>query len=204
MLTAEQIKQANKECKPIQIKKGGKSSKYNKVAEKVKAFRKILPDGNITTQIIEINDDRAVFRAEVRTVEGWLLGTGTACIEKMDKPNDFIECAETKAVGRALAFCGLGLIDDIASAEDITDESANDLIDLIKADALIERCKNDGVDIAELCKLCKVKSIEDLNNRKYAQILYHWDKIALKSKGTKKEAVITQSINGLPFEEVVQ
>lgn len=75
-----------------------------------------------------------------------------------------IECAETSAVGRALAFAGIGVVDDLASADEMVRagvkpdvspaprtprEAINILKGVAQADhlaILVEWCKREGID----------------------------------------------------------
>lgn len=75
-------------------------------------FRDRYPQGHVETELVDISADRAVFRAVVRNVdqEGNLLGVATGFgSETAGDFGDFIEKAETKAVGRALAVLGYGI-----------------------------------------------------------------------------------------------
>lgn len=83
-----------------------KGKAYLPVAERIVWFRNDYPEGTIETTIIEISDQRAVFHARVLTGNG-----GQAEATGTETPGDFgdyIEKAETKAVGRALGYLGYG------------------------------------------------------------------------------------------------
>lgn len=57
------------------------------------------------------------------------------------------------------------------------EELAKQIIDTVKVNALIERCKNDGVDTKTIERLYKVKDLAELTEYKYAHINQVWDKI---------------------------
>lgn len=92
---------------------------YLPVAARVKWFRTIHPNGSIETQEIVVELDRpfpkgnskvygyARIHATVRDVEGRILGQGTKT-ENAANFFDFVEKAETGAIGRALAAAGFG------------------------------------------------------------------------------------------------
>lgn len=86
---------------------GGKE--YLPVAGRLVWFREEHPDWGIRTKPVEINIEKAyaIFNAEVIDAEGHLIGSGTK-VETAKGFPDFIEKAETGAIGRALAVCGYG------------------------------------------------------------------------------------------------
>lgn len=110
MLTLKQLIETNKQIKKTDIK--GKM--YADVAEKVKAFRRIIPGGKIETEVVRADASVAVMRATVTDEEGRILATGTAyeCRDakgSMVNKTSYLENCETSAVGRALSSLGLGL-----------------------------------------------------------------------------------------------
>ena len=64
------------------------------------------PDAIINTELVERDKETAVFKAHVRLPEGGeSTGWGTVSVNDFD---EYIEAAETKALGRALAALGYG------------------------------------------------------------------------------------------------
>ncbi len=86
---------------------GGRS--YLPVSARIVWFRQEHPDWGIHTEPIEINHEKqyAVFRAIIYNAEGKLMAMGTKK-EDVKGFGDYMEKAETGAVGRALALCGYG------------------------------------------------------------------------------------------------
>lgn len=85
-----------------------KGKAYLPVAARIVWFRNDYPEGTIETIIREIDHERgfAMFTAEVCTGQG---GRATATGSETVKDfGDYIEKAETKAVGRALGYLGYG------------------------------------------------------------------------------------------------
>src|SRR5919205_1251457 len=69
-------------------------------------FRTEHPDGEIETEMVSHDGTTAVFRARVRIPNG---GSATGWgSESADDFRDYLEKAETKALGRALAALGFG------------------------------------------------------------------------------------------------
>jgi hypothetical protein len=88
-------------------------------------FRDKYPHGRITAEHVTLTDQLAIFRAEVTAVEdGEILGSATGYgSETKGDFKDFIEKAETKAIGRALAALGFGtqFAPDLAEGDRIVD-----------------------------------------------------------------------------------
>lgn len=84
------------------------SSDYLEVKWRIVWFREIHGDtrGSITTELVSNSDNGAVFKASV-FVDGVLVATGYGS-ETYDDFRDYLEKAETKAIGRALALAGYG------------------------------------------------------------------------------------------------
>jgi hypothetical protein len=82
---------------------------YLPVSARLVWFREEHPDWGIETEPIEINHEKqyAVFRARIYNAEGKLMAMGTKK-EDVKGFGDYLEKAETGAVGRALALCGFG------------------------------------------------------------------------------------------------
>jgi len=79
---------------------------YLEVKWRLLWFRTDHPDGEIETELVEHRDGVAVFRARVR-VPGGGSATGWGS-ESAEDFADYLEKAETKALGRALAALGYG------------------------------------------------------------------------------------------------
>ena len=102
-----------------------KGKKYVLIADRVLAFNEMYPNGSIITCLkSDIDSERVVFEAiilpdtknpsrifKAHSQAIW----GDGYINKTSA----LENAETSAVGRALALMGIGIIDSIASADEI-------------------------------------------------------------------------------------
>ena len=99
-----------------------KGKLYVLVSYRVLYFNETYPDGSITTELVSQPDaDLVIIKATVKpnekqTFTGYSQATwGEGYINKTSA----LENAETSAVGRALAFMGIGVIESIASVDEI-------------------------------------------------------------------------------------
>ena len=124
-ITYDQILEVNKGIKYTDVR--GKN--YAEVAQRVQAFRKLIPGGYITTEILKMEGGLVYMKAEAGYYEDGkrvMLATGYA-YERQDASHinqtSYIENCETSAVGRCLGFIGLGTEHGIASAEEINSQN---------------------------------------------------------------------------------
>lgn len=118
MITAQALKAACSKLGTVNIK--GKD--YVTVSERVKAFRRICPDGSIETEIIQHEGNSVLMQARVYDEGHRLISTGYAHEKEQSSyinKTSYIENCETSAVGRALGFLGIGIDGDIASAQEM-------------------------------------------------------------------------------------
>lgn len=126
MIEYKDIEKANNEIKTIDINKKNKdgdikTTKYANVNERVLAYRKVYPNGEIITEIQEITDNSVRIKAIIYNEENQILATGHASETKEGFINkvSMIENCETSAVGRALGFAGFGIDGGIASEQEM-------------------------------------------------------------------------------------
>lgn len=100
-----------------------KGKEYVPVVEKVKEFHKLFPLGRISTEVIPSSDTtRAIVKATVWVDDKatrYFTGHSQAEWGKGHMGDVALEVAETSAIGRALGFANIGLIDGIASADEM-------------------------------------------------------------------------------------
>lgn len=104
-----------------------KGKEYAEVFQRVKAFRMLFPNGSIITSIEKLEDALIVMKATALDEDGKILSTGFSYeVEGSNNINrtSFIENCETSAVGRALAFLGIGIDMSIRSAEEVINAQA--------------------------------------------------------------------------------
>lgn len=126
------IQEANDLIKPISLK----GKEYAEVKERVIAFRRVHPLGQIITELSftenYVNAEAMIFDGEDK-----LLAKGHA--REYLKYEFAIEKSETSAIGRALGFCGFGINTAIASAEDMQEvERPSEIFDELPKDKLVQ------------------------------------------------------------------
>ena len=88
----------------------GNTSLNIPVKDRVSWFRLVHTEGSIVTKLISDDGKKAVMKAYVYGNGKTFLatGTGTAFYSESSFGQSYVECAETKAIGRALGFAGFG------------------------------------------------------------------------------------------------
>ena len=140
------IEKVNKEISTVEIlakKKDAKgnwvtaNAEYVEVKERVIAYRKLCPNGKLTTEVY-FTDNYVMATAKATDNEGNVLAVGHA--RELLNKSFCLENAETSAIGRCLGFMGLGINTSIATKEDMEmTQSPSGIFDM-----------QDGVDITRL------------------------------------------------------
>ena len=113
----------SKDLKDVAIKIQGKD--YVLVKDRVLFFNEKYPNGSIQTQLIDaMGEERIVIKAiitpDVENPTRVFTGYSQAVIgEGMVNKTAALENAETSACGRALAMMGIGVLDSIASVDEM-------------------------------------------------------------------------------------
>lgn len=117
-ITFEDIERANAGLKTLTITRWDSkrncnvSKDYIEVNQKIKAFRRLYPEGTISTEILQLEGGYCAIKATVLNEAGAILATGHASeredTNQINKTN-LIENCETSAIGRALLMCGCGI-----------------------------------------------------------------------------------------------
>lgn len=84
-----------------------KGKEYLQVMWRLVWFREEHPDWDINTELVSVDESSAIFHCRISDSNGKAVSSGYGSESKKDF-GDFIEKAETKAVGRALAMLGYG------------------------------------------------------------------------------------------------
>ena len=117
-MTYNELVKVNKEIKTTDIK----GKQYAEVNERIMAFRKLFPNGTISTELVSLENGICIFKAVATNEDGSILGTGHAYEKEGStfiNKTSFIENAETSAVGRCLGMIGIGIDTSVASYEEV-------------------------------------------------------------------------------------
>jgi len=155
---------------------------YKTVALRIQEFREKHPDFTIQTDLVEANDMLVVMKATI-SAAGMVIATGYAeevrTASKINRTSA-LENAETSAVGRALAFFGLGG-SEIASADEvanaITQQSSQaSKEDMEKLIAHNEAWRNNSGSIYF------IKEYIDMDEPKWESVAEAWAEISNEDK----------------------
>ena len=164
---------------------------YVEVKERIKYFREHFKDWSLTSEVIDLTEDRCVIKATISNEKGRVIASGIAYESKGSSyinKTSFIENCETSAWGRALANIGIGLDVAIASADEVLNAKAQDkskkpkiekLTDAKLSAMLVAIGEGKGDTVRE--RLCKYK----ISNKQQAKIdeLLSADKKEEKTNG---------------------
>lgn len=169
------IEKVNSELLLIDIK----GTAYADVSQRVKAFRKLFPDGFIKTEILSHEGGVCIIRAIVgyydRNHEDdelieVVLGTGTASEKEganFINKTSYIENCETSAVGRALGMLGIGIDGAIASANETLNaniqQEAMSKVTPVMLKAIRASIENNDLKEDKLLEYFGIKTLEDMN-----------------------------------------
>ena len=183
-----------------------KGKQYLQVMWRLVWFREEHPDWSINTELVSLDKETntAIFKAEImepHTEQVLSTGYGSECVRDF---KDFLEKAETKAVGRALAMLGYGtqfapeldeeerIVDSPVSRPQKSQDGAR-MSQEKKKDReavydLVGQFVDHGIDPVFVCKLYGVNSIDEMNVDQRNNALLNMDKILAKQneKGQKK------------------
>ena len=99
-----------------------KGKEYVEVNERMKHFRSNYNGWCLTSDVVELTDDRCVIKATIFDDNGNIRATGHAYEKEGSSfinKTSFVENCETSAWGRALANLGIGLDTSVASYEEV-------------------------------------------------------------------------------------
>ena len=156
MIDYKDIEKVNGEIKTLPL---GKKD-YAEVAERIKAFRKLWPEGSLTAELVSDTDGLFIVKAEARDDLGKILAsdyamekTGTSNINRFNA----LENCCTSAKGRCLGSLGLIGGGGIASYEEVSNAKMKQegamLATTTEKAGLIASARAKGLDYQEVLKL---------------------------------------------------
>ena len=186
MISYNDIEKVNKEIKTTDIK----DKAYAQVSERIKAFRKLYPEGFICTELISNENGVCIIKATVGYEDELgkhILGTGTAYEKEGStfiNKTSYIENCETSACGRALGMCGFGIDNDVASAEETQNaqlqQEALKPITAEQRKALTKMMQEDNIPESYIGELYGVTEIKELTGAKFTNLVTNWEKMKKK------------------------
>jgi hypothetical protein len=120
-----------------------KGKEYVEVNERLKHFRSNYNGWCLTSDVVELTDDRCVIKATIFDENGNIRATGHAYEKEGSSfinKTSFVENCETSAWGRALANLGIGLDTSVASYEEVAN-AINQQTDAPKAKPKLDEDK---------------------------------------------------------------
>lgn len=138
-----------------------KGKDYVLVKDRVIYFNDKYPKGSITTELVSLPEsENIIVKATVKpTEEQTFTGYSQATIgDGYINKTSALENAETSAVGRALAFMGIGVIESIASIDEINKTTHPTRNSSITPQEALERAKKAIMGCSTLDELDKVKT----------------------------------------------
>lgn len=154
-----------------------KGKQYLQVMWRLVWFREDKPNWCIDTKLESLTDNHAVFSAKIYDENGAQKSAGYGS-ESVKDFRDFIEKAETKAVGRALAMLGYGtqFAPEMDEGERIADSPVE------KRPCTCSRCKGEIKGKKSGGRIYYRQEIADISKRTYGDV-FCWDCMAEMKAG---------------------
>lgn len=167
-----------------------KGKKYVLVADRVIYFNETYPKGGITTELISpVDSNTIIVKATVKPELDGRTFTGYSQAVKGQghiNTTSALENAETSAVGRALAFMGIGVIESIASVDEINKAEAQSTVSAPKTPVTSK--SSPVVDNSlpfggvEICQVHNTEFVPGKNGKPYCKKCYiEWAESKKKS-----------------------
>lgn len=140
-----------------------KGKQYVMVSDRIIYFNETYPKGAIQTKLISSPEaQRVVVRAKVLPVateqERYFTGLSQAVIgEGIVNKTAALENAETSAVGRALAMMGIGVIDSVASVDEINKAISQPDLSVVDPDDVMDR----AMIQQKTCRKCGAEMVKN-------------------------------------------
>ena len=187
MISYKDIENVNKDISTTEIK----GSQYAAVSERIKAFRKLFPEGFIKSEMISNENGVCIFKAEAG-IGDTVLGVGFAYEKEGSSfinKTSYIENCQTSAVGRALGMCGIGIDTDVASYDEVAtatvNQEAEKPISAEQKKALAKMMKEDNIPDGYIFELYSFGAINELTVRKFTNLVSNWE--ACKTKYAERQ-----------------
>lgn len=206
------LMEVNAKIGKTKIGKGGQEKDYVQVNQRILAFRELYSNGTITTELISCENGMAIFKASVFDEDGKQLGTGYSYEKEGStfiNKTSFIENCETSAVGRALGMLGIGVVESLASAEEVgnaivqqeamskpkqeSSKPANLQVEWAMSRTKLEKLGVDVRDVETNKKICDIAMIPNqdnrlLNDEQMTRLIETYKRIIAKKENEQKNS----------------
>jgi hypothetical protein len=150
-----------------------KGKDYVQVKDRILYFNETYKNGCIKTEVISDDGTEIVFKAiaipDVSNIDRAFIGTasGVRGGQGVDKTSA-VENAETSAVGRALAMMGIGVLESVASADEINKSSTQTYKKKSSKETVYGEHKGDFCDE---CGKAVTDKVANYSKEKYGRVL---------------------------------
>ena len=143
---------------------------YVMVKDRIIYFNDKYDNGSIITKILKSEGNRIVIKAKVTpdidNPERYFTGISASDPSKSIEKQNPHEVAETSAVGRALAMMGIGVIDSVASADEMRKAGADKPLKATpkQINAIYKIAKHHKIELKDLAKKVGIKNKSEFEN----------------------------------------
>lgn len=166
---------------------------YLTVAGRVELAHEGVAKGlSISTEMVRASDKGILFRATVTTPKGQFTGHSYASFSSQGITGQSpVEVAETSAIGRALGFAGYGIVEGMATADEVKKSEAG----ASKVDGSLDRCSE--------CNIPVPQRVYEYSTEVYGKALcYNCQKLVkgeVKEEDVKQSGLLEEPAEDLPF-----
>ena len=171
-----------------------KGKDYLQVAWRLVWFREDHPDWGINAECIEQDQEHAIFKAVICDENGIQKSSGHGSESKRDF-GDYLEKAETKAIGRALAMLGYGTqfaADELDEGERIVDSPINRARkEEPVTDKLEKTPEQKDTEMARRATIMVLEREFDIDNKAFGELYKNYCREVLKAQNSIPISTLT-------------
>ena len=165
-----------------------KGKKYVTVNERLKYFREAFPDHGLLSEVVSMDSDSVCIKATICDENGKPIATGHASEERVSSninKTSYVENCETSAWGRCLANFGIGIDENVASADELSNalerqEALREKIDKNKQAALQMLCDEKGVGLDMVLARYDIEDVSNMTIETWAAAMKALEKTVAK------------------------
>ena len=165
-----------------------KGKKYVTVNERLKYFRDKYPSYGLLSEVVGMDSDAVCIKATIYDENGKPIATGLASEERVSSninKTSYVENCETSAWGRCLANFGIGIDENVASADELSNalerqEALREKIDKNKQAALQMLCDEKGVGLDMVLARYDLDDVKNMTMETWSAAMKALEKTAAK------------------------